>query len=436
MGVNLYGKRVTLLGLGRFGGGIAAARWLCGQGARVTVVDRDDAAKLAASVKQLDGLPIAFRLGQNEQRESDFTQADLVVASPAVKPSHPMLLAAEAGGVAVTTEIGLFVERCAVPVVGVTGTKGKSTTSAMIAHLLQGRRPCFFGGNIGKSLLGQIDEINHSGGLVVLELSSFMMHWLGKREWSPAVAVVTMLGQDHLDWHGSAEAYLDAKRNITRFQRPGARLVRRGDAMSRTFATPAGVEVREYPDSALPPFTLAVPGAHNAVNAQAAFLAVESPAFLTWNDAQDALRSFAGLPHRLQVVHESGGVQWVNDSIATIPEAAMIACDAFPAGTVIQIVGGSRKEGLSWEAMGAHLAARCKRVLTIGEIGPDVAQRCGGNAEHVDTLAAAVARAAALAGRGDTVLLSPGTASYDQFVNFEARGDAFTHLAREATNRL
>jgi UDP-N-acetylmuramoylalanine--D-glutamate ligase len=264
---------------------------------------------------------------------------------------------------------------------------------------------------------------------VVLELSSFMLHWLGKIGWSPHVAVVTMLGLDHVDWHGDAGTYLDAKRNIVRHQPPGGRLVRRDDPLSRTFPTQPDVHLRLYPAVDIPPFALKLPGEHNQHNAQAAFLAAES-AVLDFAAAERAVADFTGLPHRLQLVHEAHGVRWYNDSIATIPEAAIIACDAFERGTVIQIVGGSRKAGLSWEAMGRHLGSQCKHVLTIGEIGIDLARQCGGNGEYAETLAAAVTRAAALAVPGDTVLLSPGTASYDQFVNFEARGDAFANLAR------
>jgi UDP-N-acetylmuramoylalanine--D-glutamate ligase len=332
----------------------------------------------------------------------------------------------------VTTEICLFWQRCENLLIGVTGTKGKSTTASMIAHILRSQRPCFLGGNIGGSLLEKLDEINRSGAPVVLELSSFMLHWLGQIQSSPAVAVVTMLSTDHLDWHGSPANYIDAKRNITRFQLPGETLVRRGDPVSRTFVAPAGVRLREYPDASVKPFDLIVPGAHNATNAQAAFLAVEAPGVLTWDHAQAALRTFIGLEHRLQLVHDAGGVRFFNDSIATIPDAAVIACDSFEKGRVIQIVGGAVKEGLSWDAMCDHLAARCKKVLTIGTNGPALAKRCGAAGEYVATLETAVLRAKELAQPGDVVLLSPGTASYDQYANYEKRGEAFANFARSS----
>lgn len=424
MEIDLRNKRVTVLGLGRFGGGIAVARWLTQQGATVLVTDREDETSLADSVKQLDGLPITFRLGEKNQRLSDFTDTDLVVTSPAVKPTSEFLQAAREKGVPITTEICLFAERCPGRVFGITGTKGKSTTTALLGKMLASKRPCHVGGNIGRSLLFDLPRMDERSN-VVLELSSYMLHYLGERRWSPNVAIVTMLGHDHLEWHGGIDAYMDAKRHITRFQRPGDSIIRRDDDLSRSFETAVGVTVRTYPDTSIPAFDLLLPGEHNQHNAQAAYLA----SGLTFDEAQRAVADFRGLAHRLELVHEANGIRFFNDSIATIPEAAIIACDAFAPGTIVQIVGGALKPGLTWDAMCVHLGDRCKRVLTIGQIGSDLAAKCD-NADYVETLEVAVARAKQLAVPGDVVLLSPGTASYDQFPNFEHRGNRFAELAR------
>lgn len=416
-------KRVTVLGLGRFGGGIAVARWLAEQGAKVLVSDRDPIDKLRDSVNQLSGLPIEFRLGEADQRIEHFTQTDYVVTSPAVKPTSEFLVAARNAGVPVTTEICLFIERAKGRFFGVTGTKGKSTTTALLGLLLASAGPCFVGGNIGKSLLFELPKLTDETN-IVLELSSYMLHWLGAMRWSPDAACLTMLDADHLDWHGGADAYIDAKRNIARFQKPGSRLVRRDDTLSQTFVEQPGVEVCVYPDPKIPHIDLLIPGEHNQHNAQAALLA----SGLSF-EARQVLKRFRGLPHRLELVHEADGVRYFNDSIATIPQAAIIACDAFEPKTVIQIIGGSPKPGLSWDAMGQHLSERCKHVLTIGQIGPDLAKLTPG-AEYVETLDAAVARAKQIASSGDVVLLSPATASHDQFPNFEKRGERFAQLAR------
>lgn len=430
---DLRNKRVTLAGLGHFGGQIAAARWLVRQGARVLVTDKAPAEKLADAMKELHGLPVEFRLG--EHREGDFTSADLIVASPAIPPSNPYLAAARSAGVPVTTEIRLFVERCPATIVGVTATKGKSTTSAMLGRMLAARYTTHVGGNIGRPLLLELERIDKSH-LVVLELSSYMLHYLGEIRWSPHLGLVGLIAPDHLEWHGGYEPYLDAKRNLLRFQRKDDIAVvneESPEALEMAAHTPArvvryGLEGRKL-------FALRIPGRHNQLNAQGAFAAANALG-VTWEEAQTALGDFAGLPHRLQLVHEVRGVRYFNDSIATIPEAAVAALEAFPPKRVIQIVGGSDK-GLPLDAMCAALAERAKAVFCIGAMGPKIAEMMTADAQTNATaiyrcgdLATAVTMAKGIAVDGDVVLLSPGCASYDQFVNFEARGDLFAKLAR------
>jgi UDP-N-acetylmuramoylalanine--D-glutamate ligase len=419
--------RITVAGLGRFGGGIEVSRWLASRGARVLVTDREPAQKLRESVEKLSGLPIALRLG--EHRIEDFTQTDLVVTSPAIPPDNEFLQTARAAGVPVTTEIRLFIERCPCPIVGVTGTKGKSTTTAMLGEVLRTRFNTWVGGNIGGSLLDRMEQMRPEH-LVVLELSSYMLEHLRPMRWSPHVAVLTMVSSDHLEWHGSQERYVDAKKNIVRFQTSSDfAVLPQDDACSAGFAAESAGAVVGFGEGEH--FELPLIGAHNQRNAQATFtaarlLGVDRAA------AAKALRGFRGLPHRLQVIAERNGVRYVNDSIATIPQAAIAACDAFPEGTVIQIVGGYDKH-LDMRQMCRALAARCKAVLTIGALGPALAQQMrsvSGRAEIAECgdLTQAIRKAIAIAGPGDTILLSPGCASYDQFVNFEARGEQFTRL--------
>ena len=424
-------QRVTVLGLGHFGGGLAVSRWLVEQGATVTVVDDAPAERLADSVEQLAGLPISFRFGP---AAAELPPGDLVVASPAVPPTHPLLAAARSAGVPVTTEICLFVERCPAAVFGVTGTKGKSTTSTLLARMLG--PATWLGGNIGRSLLADLPSIR-ADHRVVLELSSFMLHYLGEGAWSPQLAVVTMLTRDHLDWHGSVEAYVDAKRQIVRHQTPtDAAVLNRRDPASVALAhlTPARAVYFNSGDER--PFDLRLPGAHNQLNAQAAFAAAATVG-VTWDAAQAAVADFAGLPHRLEVVADVAGVRWVNDSIATIPEAAVAALRSFPGGRVIQVVGGSGKKALDLTALCDALAVGAKAVLCIGETGEAIAaevnRRAPGRARACGDVATAVDTARQLAAAGDVVLLSPGHPSYDQFVNFQRRGELFTRLARALT---
>lgn len=428
-------KRVTVAGLGRFGGAIAVARWLVENGAKVLVTDQAPVDKLRESIAKLDGLPIEFRLG--EQRESDFTGADLIAASPAISPASPLLVAARNAGVTVTTEIKLFVERCPATVVGVTGTKGKSTTTAMLGEMLGGQFRTWVGGNIGRSLLADLGAIDKTH-LVVLELSSFMLEYLGPMRWSPHIAVVTIVTRDHTEWHGSESAYVEAKKNVVRFQRPDDFAVLCAeDAGSMSFASATRARVIPYGLSGRRPFELRVPGRHNQLNAQGAFAAAELLG-IGWDAAQASLRDFRGLPHRLQLVHESdNGVCYYNDSIATVPEAAIAALESFPPKRVIQIVGGHDK-GLPLTAMCNALVERAKAVLCIGATGKAIADvmsqaaHQGGAAVYdCGDLATAMKMARSVASSGDVVLLSTGSSSYDQFTNFEVRGEAFASLALE-----
>jgi UDP-N-acetylmuramoylalanine--D-glutamate ligase len=427
------GKKVTVAGLGRFGGGIAVTRWLCSQGAKVLVTDLDSAEKLANSLKQLEGLPIELRLGRHA--EEDFAGADLVVASPAIPLQNQYLQAARSAGKPITTEIRLFIERCPAKIIGITGTKGKSTTTAILGKLLQTIATTWVGGNIGKSLLADLDQIKPDH-FVVLELSSYMLEYLRDMQWSPHVAVVTMISSDHLAWHGSVEAYIDAKRNIIRFQTPDdVAVLNEEDSTCAGFALESPGRIIFYGLKGRKKFDLLIPGIHNQLNAQAAFTAAEIFG-MDFTTAQSVLNDFAGLPHRLQRVHESNGIAYYNDSIATIPEAAIAALESFPAKKVIQIVGGYGKD-LPLAAMCAALSTRAKAVLCIGATAGAIADlleesppenaaatyRCG-------DLATAVTIAKKIATSGDIVLLSPGFKSYDQFINFEHRGDEFVRLVR------
>ena len=470
------GKRVLVMGLGRFGGGIAVTRWLVGQGATVTVTDTQSGGDLAESVARLAGVDVTLKLGGHDA--GDFKSADLVVASPAVPPSNEFLQVAKAAGVPVTTEICLLVERLPTKLTfGVTGTKGKSTTATLLAMMLRGWRPIdreradrirdrgnsprsdaidltwddgstksvgdeetvltgsprrvWLGGNIGGSLLASLPKMRQAD-FVVLELSSYMLHYLGELRWSPHVALVTMVEADHTAWHGDVQQYHEAKQNIVRFQTENDfAVLPTFSKAARDFKNHAKATVIEYGKRANLPESFAprLPGKHNRLNERGAYTAAKIVGVYP-DEAQFETMDFLGLPHRLQMVAgDVDDVRWVNDSIATIPQAAVAACEAFPAGTVIQIVGGSDK-GLPLEDMAKTLAERCKAVLCIGEMGSAVAELVGQKAQVCGDLTTAAVNASLLANVGDVVLLSPGFASYDQFANFEKRGETFASLAQ------
>ena len=425
------GRRVTVVGLGRFGGGVGVTRWLCGQGADVTVSDMARPEDLADSIRELEGLTLHLHLG--DHREEDFLNADLLVVNPAVPKELPLLRTAEHAGVPRTSEINLFLERCAAPVVGITGTVGKSTTTAMIGAILSRQMTAHVGGNIGKSLLDSLEEIAPDH-VVVLELSSFQLEDLPLIGRSPHVSVVTNLAPNHLDRHGTFEQYAACKKNIFRFQSDKDVLILNAACEAlRDWASEAPGRV-EFFDPGATPFELAIPGAHNQANAQAAWAAAGEFG-VDRSLAAAALRNFPGLPHRLQFVGEREQVRYYNDSKCTTPQGAIVALEAFPPRSVVILVGGYDK-GVGFDELGEALAGRAKAVIAMGDTRESIAQavrRCAGGdvppLQTADDLADAVARAERLAKPGDVILLSPACASFDMFVNYEQRGDAFARLA-------
>ena len=322
--VSLVNRRVSVIGLGLFGGGVGVTRWLCGQGARVTVSDQADESQLAESIRALDGLDITLHLGAH--REEDFLNADLLVVNPAFPKDHPLLQ--KAATVPRTSEINLFLQRCPARVVGVTGSVGKSTTTAMAGEILAKKFTTHVGGNIGRSLLEDLPNIQPDH-VVVLELSSFQLEDLPLIAASPHLSLITNFAPNHLDRHGTMDAYADAKKNIFRYQNPDDVLIlNRSEGATGSWADEAPGRVCWF-NPASEPFELSVLGAHNQTNAQAAF-AIARQFGVDRNLAAEALKRFSGLPHRLQLVAEKNGVRYYNDSKCTTPSGAIVALEPSP----------------------------------------------------------------------------------------------------------
>lgn len=445
------------MGLGRFGGGVSVARWLVEQGADVLVTDLDPPEKLGDSLRAIDDLvragSITLRLGGHHV--SDFTDTDLVIANPAVpKPwENRYLRAAQAAGVPITTEIRLVIERlpAGACTIGITGSVGKSTTSAMIAHILrEAGRATLFGGNIGGSLLPALASSRASH--VVLELSSAMLHWLerdagvpGAPGWSPDIAVVTNINPNHLDWHGDFAHYERSKQQILRDQPRDARAVLL-DALAswrlRDDERTAIISASDHAD--LPP--LSIPGRHNRLNAS---FAVRTAVFagIDGDEAARAVASFPGLPDRLQflgvfTVPDGRAVRAYNDSKSTTPDATRLALDAMDEDPAlgarrVRLICGGYDKKIDLDPL-ARAAARCAAAYTIGATGPglaDLVARHGGMVRSCGVLADAVMHALREARSGDALLLSPGCASWDQFTNYEERGREFARLVAAACAR-
>lgn len=440
--MDFAGRRITVMGLGRFGGGLGVARYLASRGADVLVTDLEPEDKLADSVHALRDLiasgTVTLRLGGHNV--SDFTTCDLVIANPAVpRPwDNRFLRAAEAAGVPITTEIRLAVEslRHRARTIGVTGTAGKSTTSAMIAHALTslGHR-VEFGGNIGGSLLGR-DVDGETW--VILELSSFQLYWLHQRPdaatWSPGIAVITNIAPNHLDWHGDFDHYRRSKLGIATPQSESDVLVRASEAGAGCGRREIVISDKDSP--LLSRFTLKTPGAHNRLNALTAIRTVHAalgmendPAFAA--HIARTLSDFPGLPHRLCLISERNGVRFYNDSKSTTPDATLLALDAFgpEARARIHLIAGGYDKGSDLSPIAAA-APSLAGLYCIGATGSSLASLAAG-AEGVSnsgTLEIAVSAARARARPGDIILLSPGCASWDQFVNYEQRGERFVDL--------
>ncbi len=451
---DLSGKRVTVMGLGRFGGGVAVTRHLAALGADILVTDLAKPESLSGAITELQPLidsgQVTLRLG--EHNVSDFTTADLVIANPAVpKPwDNRYLRAAAAASIPITTEIRLSIERIpqGATVVGVTGSAGKSTTAAMTAHALsrcwQGGR-VVFAGNIGRSLL---DEQLSPADCIVLELSSAQLHWLGpdsltgeSASLAPTVAVFTTLSKNHIDWHGSFEHYRASKAVLASAARQCSGTIVASEQASQAFGFSSHVPLNDE-------LELALPGQHNRANASLAFEAARHALGAAKQSAPEnsVLADFAGLPHRLQLIVESelGGERFraFNDSKCTTPEGVRLAVDAFDQpGEVgakhVWLIAGGYDKGTD-PAPIAIAGARCAHTLCIGDTGDALAssiRQQGGRATFVETLERATAQALSEirdAGEAAVLLLSPGFASWDQFSNYEQRGDAFQRAIETA----
>lgn len=495
--LDLSGKRVTVMGLGRFGGGVGVTRFLAQRGTDVLVTDLEPEDRLAESVAAIADLvrsgQVTLRLGGHNV--SEFTSCDLVIANPAVaKPwDNRFLRSADAAGVPITTEIGLTCSmlsararagelRC----IGITGSAGKSTTSAMIHHALSGiiQSPArvVLGGNIGGSLLNEIEHLPR-GSWVVLELSSFMLWWLSAPKTDGAasrdatrveptkaiefhravgsrrldkcialdgtassqthaaldlpncVALVTNISANHLDWHTEFDHYVASKQVLAHAVRGDQAAVILVDPSVRPWRSVARARVIE-PDLASWRGPLNLPGDHNRVNAIGALEACVAAIGESHRERlAERIAAFTGLEHRLQRVGEHRCVVYFNDSKSTTPESALMALQAvgptLQAGSraVHLIAGGyDKKSDLSPLAQAAKGIA-C--LYTIGDTGPALAKLARAAGAHVTecgTLARAFDAASKAAKPGEAVLLSPACASWDQYVNFEARGEEFVRL--------
>lgn len=445
-GRRLQGARVLVLGYGREGA--SAARYLAGEGARVTVADR---MINAPRDEPADG-PGLIAL-----RPEDVTLlewSDLVLVSPGIADNNPLLQEAFDRRLPITSATELFFRCCPCKIVGVTGSSGKSTTTALIGDiLLAAGRDTHVGGNIGIPMLDLLPKLT-AASVAVVELSSFQLQRLNK---SPGVAVVTNIGRNHLDRHGDMRSYVAAKRNAIAHQSSSdIAILNADDPILDEWASDApgwarlfGRERREnsaaYVDShrivvatargaepVIPLAAIPLPGKHNLQNALAA-VAAAAALSIGPREMRQAIEVFKGLPHRLQPVARIEGVTFVDDSIATTPERAAVGLEAID-GPVVLLAGG-RSKHLSWAPLLAAMGSKVHTVVLFGEAAGEIEDAlCDSELsyrtelERRETMSEAVDLGRFRAAVGDTVLLSPGCTSYDAFSNYEERGDLFKSL--------
>ena len=441
---SFHGLHVLVVGLGKFGGGVETTRFLIGEGASVTVSDtatREDLEAAAVEVESLGG-----RVVFGPQTSSMLEGVDALVVSPAIPFGHELVLAGHKRGLPVTTEINIALRRCPAPVLGVTGTKGKSTTTHLLVHMLQeGGYRVHVGGNIGQPLVSRLNEIEPSD-LVVLELSSFQLWWCHHIRQSPHVAVVTNLMSDHLDRHGTREHYIESKRSIVAYQRAddfavlptedvGVRNAAWARAVSsRVVAYGEGGDVwlddddvLVAGDERLPLGSVSLRGAHNRRNIVAAAAAARTQPTVDLPAIVRGARRCRPLPHRLSPVATLDSVLYVDDSNATHPESTLAALAAYADRGIVLLVGGKDK-GSDTSSLVEAARRTTRGVVGIGTTGPALIAAVGSGGPKTgvaQNMEEALRLAASFAQAGDVVLLSPGYSSLDQFASFVARGEAF-----------
>ncbi len=424
---------MTLMGLGGFaqGSGISAALFLAPRVKKLIITDMKDAAALAAPLKRLAKYKnVVLHLGGH--REEDFTKTDWVVRNPDVPAASPFLALAHKHKIPVDNDVTLFLRLFGTErVIGVTGTRGKTTTTHLIHAMLAREFPgAMMGGNVGVSPLTFITKMR-ADAPVVLELSSFMLHDFAESKMSPHISVWTTLYPDHLNKYESLEHYIDDKRNIFRYQLEGdVKIVNADDAIVRGQESLGKSHTYRYSakkDQAKFEREIAASrliGAHNIGNIMAATIAARA-AGVSDKNIRAAIRAFRGVPYRLELIRTRRGVRWYNDSTATSPEATMAALAAFPDTRVHLITGGNSK-GSDLRALATRMRAQAHSIIRVPGNAND------GLPKGVDVadLPAAVAHAASIAREGDVVLFSPGL-TWLPTINEFKRGDWFVDLVKK-----
>lgn len=450
-------KRVLLMGLGLNRGGLETAKWLVKRGADLTVTDLKTEDQLAPTLAELEKYDIKYVLGRH--RKADFISADLVVKGQGIPSGNEYLAAARKAGVPVETDISIFFRLCrAKRIIGITGTKGKSTATAITGEIFKETDPrAAVGGNIGISPIAFLDKVRPETP-VVLELSSWQLEGLSIAKRGPDVAAVTNIYRDHLNYYGTMPRYIAAKKEIVRHQdESGTAVLNLDDPVVRKFGGAAKGRVlwfsrKKNPrpkslegifiengilvshiggkrEEVLPLAKMRLKGDHNVLNAALA-VCIALACKVDRRAIKKVLREFSGVPHRMESLGKTGGLEFINDTAATIPDAAISAIRALGKKGRIVLLGGGMDKKLEFSKFAEEIKANCRFVVLFSGTGTDKLTRELKKIGYFDfgiacSMKEAFAAAVEFARKGDKVLLSPGCASFGLFANEFDRGDQF-----------
>ncbi len=440
---SLQGKRIAVLGLGVSNQPLV--RLLLGYGCDVTGCDRTPREKLDAAVMELEALGCRLSLGDTYL---DNIEADIVFRTPGMHPGNPALAALREGGAEITSEMEVFFEVCPCQILAVTGSDGKTTTTTLISEMLKAAgKTVWLGGNIGTPLLPLVPQMGE-GDFAVVELSSFQLMDMRR---SPARAVVTNLAPNHLDVHKDMDEYVEAKKNIFAFQDAHGLLVLNADNAitagfmgngSTHFFSRQGKDCHVRLENGmiyrggqpvLETKDILLPGTHNVENYMAAIAAVEG--LVPDAAIRSIAKNFGGVEHRIELVRIKDGVRYYNDSIASSPSRTIAGLRSFPE-KVILIAGGYDKH-IPYDVLGPEICQHVKKLFLCGATATKIREAVEDCPDHQPEMVDcgcfdnAVRAAAAAAEEGDVVLMSPASASFDEFKNFMVRGQRFKTIIKE-----
>lgn len=450
---DIRNKKVAVLGIGI--SHIPLIKFLYNMGVDITAFDKSDETRLKTVLDEFAGMNIKYSLGENYL--DNLKGFDLIFKTPGMRYDIPQILAAKEEGAKITSEMEVFFELCPARIFAVTGSDGKTTTTTLIYNMLKEQGfNCWLGGNIGMPLLDRIDEIMEDD-MVIVELSSFQLHTMTK---SPSVAVITNISPNHLDVHKSMDEYVQAKKNIFKYQSKKDKLVLNYDNdITREFSKEAEGKAVFFSRKNLLEYgamlkgdrivyndgngeaeivetqEIVIPGVHNVENYLAATAAVIE--FVDKDVIRRVATTFKGVEHRIELVRELNGIRFYNDSIASSPTRTIAGLNSFKE-KVILIAGGYDKH-IPYDVMGKFLVEKVKGLVLIGQTASKIEKSLKDEVESTgkggdipvyrcSSLEEAVYTAYDFATEGDVIILSPASASFDMFKNFEERGNLFKEI--------